>query len=129
MLPPPPSGGPQRYTLGTPSRRDAGNGHDHGGDNWKHRRQRQRHDRCSRDRQHHCGEPETLLAGITDPANPRTPTADDGSGRVRDQPSDIAAQLGHRDGGALPLKIYVHPLAEGLARAGAPLDQVIGGKR
>jgi hypothetical protein len=67
-------------------------------------------------------------ASLTRP-NPRTPTADDGSGRVGDQPSDIAAQLGHRDGGALPLKIYVHPLAEGLARAGAPLDQVIGGKR
>jgi hypothetical protein len=25
---------------------------------------------ANRDRQHHCGEPETLLAGITDPANP-----------------------------------------------------------
>jgi integrase len=41
--------------------------------------------------------------------------------------SDIAAQLGHRDGGALALRIYVHPLAEGLARAGAHLDQVVGG--
>jgi len=41
--------------------------------------------------------------------------------------SDIAAQLGHKDGGALALKVYVHPLAEGLARAGAQLDQVIGG--
>jgi integrase len=40
--------------------------------------------------------------------------------------SDIAAQLGHRDGGALALRIYVHPLAEGLARAGAHLDQVVG---
>jgi integrase len=27
--------------------------------------------------------------------------------------SDIAAQLGHADGGALALKVYVHPLAEG----------------
>jgi integrase len=35
--------------------------------------------------------------------------------------SDIAAQLGHPDGGALALRIYVHPLAEGLARAGAHL--------
>jgi hypothetical protein len=73
---------------------------------------------ANRDRRHHCGEPGTLLAGITDPANPRTPPADDGSGRVGDQPSDIAAQLGHRDGGALAfLKIYVHPLAEGLPAA------------
>jgi integrase len=43
--------------------------------------------------------------------------------------SDIAAQLGHADGGALALRVYVHPLAEGLARAGAHLDQVIGGQR
>lgn len=43
--------------------------------------------------------------------------------------SDIAAQLGHRDGGALALKVYVHPLAEGLARAGAHLDQVVGGEQ
>ncbi len=41
--------------------------------------------------------------------------------------SDIAAQLGHKDGGALALKVYVHPMAEGLARAGAHLDQVVGG--
>jgi integrase len=27
--------------------------------------------------------------------------------------SDIAAQLGHADGGALALKVYVHPMAEG----------------
>jgi integrase len=40
--------------------------------------------------------------------------------------SDIAAQLGHADGGALALKVYVHPMAEGLARAGAQLDRVIG---
>jgi integrase len=40
--------------------------------------------------------------------------------------SDIAAQLGHRDGGALALKVYLHPLAERLARAGAHLDQVVG---
>jgi integrase len=43
--------------------------------------------------------------------------------------SDIAAQFGHRDGGALALKVYVHPLAEGLARAGAHLDQVVGGEQ
>ncbi|HZD68481.1 MAG TPA: tyrosine-type recombinase/integrase [Actinomycetes bacterium] len=42
--------------------------------------------------------------------------------------SDIAAQLGHKDGGALALKVYVHPMAEGLARAGAHLDQVVGGQ-
>ena len=42
--------------------------------------------------------------------------------------SDIAAQLGHADGGALALKVYVHPLAEGLARAGAHLDHVIAGQ-
>jgi integrase len=40
--------------------------------------------------------------------------------------SDIAAQLGHADGGALALKVYVHPMAEGLARAGAHLDRVLG---
>jgi integrase len=43
--------------------------------------------------------------------------------------SDIAAQLGHADGGALALKVYVHPMAEGLARAGAHLDNVVGGER
>jgi integrase len=42
-------------------------------------------------------------------------------------PSDIAAQLGHRDGGALALRVYVHPMAEGLARAGAHLDSVLAG--
>jgi integrase len=42
--------------------------------------------------------------------------------------SDIAAQLGHADGGALALKVYVHPMAEGLARAGAHLDNLIGGQ-
>jgi integrase len=42
--------------------------------------------------------------------------------------SDIAAQLGHADGGALALKVYVHPIAEGLARAGGHLDNVIGGQ-
>jgi integrase len=40
--------------------------------------------------------------------------------------SDIAAQLGHKDGGALALKVYVHPMAEGLTRAGVHLDQVVG---
>ncbi|HZD72887.1 MAG TPA: tyrosine-type recombinase/integrase [Actinomycetota bacterium] len=42
--------------------------------------------------------------------------------------SDIAAQLGHADGGALALRVYVHPMAEGLARAGAHLDDVLGGQ-
>jgi integrase len=43
--------------------------------------------------------------------------------------SAIAAQLGHADGGALALRVYVHPMAEGLARAGAHLDSVIGGEQ
>ena len=42
-------------------------------------------------------------------------------------PSDIAAVLGHKDGGALALRTYVHPMAEGLARAGAHLDSVLAG--
>jgi integrase len=41
--------------------------------------------------------------------------------------SDIAAQLGHKDGGQLALKVYVHPMAEGLARAGRVLGQVLDG--
>jgi hypothetical protein len=41
--------------------------------------------------------------------------------------SDIAAQLGHADGGALALRVYVHPLEENRRRAGATLDRVIGG--
>jgi integrase len=40
--------------------------------------------------------------------------------------SDIAAQLGHADGGALALRTYVHPLEENKRRAAAQLDQVIG---
>jgi len=43
--------------------------------------------------------------------------------------SDIAAQLGHADGGALALRVYVHPLEENKRRAAAQLDQVIGGAR
>jgi integrase len=39
--------------------------------------------------------------------------------------SDIAAQLGHADGGALALRVYVHPLAENKRRAAAHLDQVL----
>jgi hypothetical protein len=39
--------------------------------------------------------------------------------------SDIAAQLGHEDGGSLALRVYVHPMAEGLAHAAAHLDDVI----
>jgi integrase len=42
-------------------------------------------------------------------------------------PSDIAAQLGHRDGGALALRVYVHPLAENRRRAAALLDAALGG--
>ena len=41
--------------------------------------------------------------------------------------SDIAGQLGHADGGALALKVYVHPLEENRRWAGATLDRVIGG--
>jgi integrase len=41
--------------------------------------------------------------------------------------SDIAAQLGHKDGGALALKVYIHPMAEGLAKAGVHLDEVLAG--
>jgi integrase len=41
--------------------------------------------------------------------------------------SDIAAQLGHADGGQLALKVYIHPMAEGLARAGAHLDRAVDG--
>jgi integrase len=44
-------------------------------------------------------------------------------------PSDIAAVLGHKDGGALALRTYVHPMAEGLARAGAHLDNVLAGQQ
>jgi integrase len=43
--------------------------------------------------------------------------------------SDIAAHLGHKDGGALALKVYVHRMAEGLVRAGAHLDEVVGGEQ
>jgi integrase len=39
--------------------------------------------------------------------------------------SDIAAQLGHADGGALALRVYVHPLEENKRRAAAHLDRVI----
>ncbi|HEY6590788.1 MAG TPA: tyrosine-type recombinase/integrase [Actinomycetota bacterium] len=42
--------------------------------------------------------------------------------------SDIAAPLGHADGGSLALRVYVHPLEEGKRRAAAQLDQVIGGE-
>ena len=37
--------------------------------------------------------------------------------------SDIAAQLGHADGGALALRVYVHPLEENRRRAGATHDR------
>jgi len=39
---------------------------------------------------------------------------------------DIAAQLGHADGGALALRVYVHPLEENKRRAAAHLDRIIG---
>jgi len=41
-----------------------------------------------RDRQHHCGEPQTLLAGTTDPADPGPPPADDGP-HERDEEDEI----------------------------------------
>lgn len=41
--------------------------------------------------------------------------------------SDIAAQFGHKDDGALALKVYIHPMAEGLAKAGVHLDEVLAG--
>ncbi len=41
--------------------------------------------------------------------------------------SDIAAQLGHTDGGQLALRVYVHPLEENKRRAAAILDGIIGG--
>jgi integrase len=39
--------------------------------------------------------------------------------------SDIAAQLGHADGGALALRVYVHPLEENRRRAAEHLDRII----
>jgi len=43
--------------------------------------------------------------------------------------SDIAAQLGHKDGGQLALRVYVHPLEENKRRAAAILDRIIGGQQ
>jgi hypothetical protein len=40
--------------------------------------------------------------------------------------ANTGCDLGHKDGGAWALKVYVHPMAEGLARAAAHLDQVVG---
>jgi hypothetical protein len=40
----------------------------------------------------------------------------------------IAAQLGHADGGALALRVYIHPLEENKRRAAAHLDRIIGGQ-
>jgi hypothetical protein len=34
--------------------------------------------------------------------------------------------LGHADGGALAMRVYVHPMREGLARNAAHLDRVVG---
>jgi integrase len=39
--------------------------------------------------------------------------------------SDVAAQLGHADGGALALRVYVHPLQENRRRAAEHLDRII----
>ena len=39
--------------------------------------------------------------------------------------SDIAAQLGHADGGALALKVYVHPLPENRRVAAAVVGEVV----
>ena len=41
--------------------------------------------------------------------------------------SDLAAQLGHADGGALALRVYVHPLEGGRRRAAEHLDRAFGG--
>jgi integrase len=41
--------------------------------------------------------------------------------------SDIAAQLRHADGGALALRVYVHPLEENKRRAAAHLDRIVSG--
>jgi integrase len=41
--------------------------------------------------------------------------------------SDLAAQLGHADGGALALRVYVHPLQENRRRAAEHLDRAFGG--
>jgi integrase len=35
-------------------------------------------------------------------------------------PSDIAAQLGHADGGALAMRVYVHPMREGVGAQRGP---------
>jgi integrase len=41
-------------------------------------------------------------------------------------PSDIAAQLGHKDGDVLALKVYVHPHQEASERAAAHLERALG---
>jgi integrase len=41
--------------------------------------------------------------------------------------SDLAAQLGHADGGALALRVYVHALPDAAAKAAAHLDAALGG--
>jgi len=40
--------------------------------------------------------------------------------------SDIAAVLGHADGGGLAMRVYVHPLPEAQARAAARLERALG---
>jgi hypothetical protein len=37
--------------------------------------------------------------------------------------------LGHADGGALALRVYIRPLREGIARAAEHLDRAIGGEQ
>lgn len=41
-------------------------------------------------------------------------------------PGLTSRQLGHADGGALALRVYVHPLEENKWRAAAHLDRIIG---
>jgi integrase len=41
-------------------------------------------------------------------------------------PSDIAGVLGHVDGGALALRVYIRPLKEGIVRAAEHLEKAIG---
>ena len=42
--------------------------------------------------------------------------------------SDIAAQLGHADGGALALRVYVHALPDAAVKAAARLQEALGGE-
>jgi len=72
-----------------------------------------------------------MLIDVDAPAAPPTQRRSD---RTRRQAAegvpagDIAAQLGHADGGALALRVYVHPLEENKRRAAAHLDRIIGSR-